>query len=84
MNPLAAAGRERGDTLRGAAAGVFAAAVWAAGEPLLGRLVGTRYSDVRLLGRAAMSGRRGWPAAGLALHLANGAVFAAPFSSERD
>ncbi len=58
---------------------MFAAAVWAAGEPLLGRLVGTRYSDVRLLGRSAMSGRRGWPAAGLALHLANGAVFGAIF-----
>jgi len=64
---------------RGAAAGVIAAAVWAAGEPALRRLARTPYSDVRLLGRLATSGRA-WPAAGLALHLANGALFGASFS----
>jgi hypothetical protein len=65
--------------LRGAAAGVVAAAAWAAGEPALRRLARTPYSDVRLLGRAVTRGRA-WPVAGLALHLANGAVFGAAFA----
>ena len=65
-------------TLRGAAAGAVAAATWAAGEPALRRLVRTPYSDVRLLGRAVTRGRA-WPVAGLALHLANGALFGAVF-----
>jgi hypothetical protein len=66
--------------MRGAAAGVVAAAAWAAGEPVLQRLVRSpsQYSDVRLLGRLATRGRL-WPVAGLALHLANGAVFGAAF-----
>jgi len=63
---------------RGAAAGFIGAAAWAAGEPVLQRLIRTRYSDVRLLGRAVTRGRA-WPLAGLALHLANGAVFGAAF-----
>ncbi len=63
---------------RGAAAGFIGAAAWAAGEPVLQRLFRTRYSDVRLLGRAVTRGRA-WPLAGLALHLANGAVFGAAF-----
>jgi hypothetical protein len=65
--------------LRGAAAGVVAAAAWAAGEPVLRRLARTPYSDVRLLGRAVTRGRA-WPVAGLALHLANGAGFGAAFA----
>jgi hypothetical protein len=64
--------------VRGAAAGALAAAVWAAAEPALGRVFGTPYSDVRLLGRT-LTRSRGWPAAGLALHVANGAVFGAAF-----
>ena len=55
-----------------------AAAAWAAAEPLLQRVFGTEYSDVRLLGRFATRGRA-WPAAGLAIHLCNGAVFGAAF-----
>jgi hypothetical protein len=66
------------ETLRGAAAGVFSAAVWAAIEPILGRLISTPYSDVRLLGRAVTRSRL-WPLAGLALHLTNGAVFGVLF-----
>ncbi|MBD0290679.1 MAG: hypothetical protein ICV74_05435, partial [Thermoleophilia bacterium] len=62
---------------RGARAGIAAAAAWAAAEPVLGRLLGTPYSDLRLLG--APLARRRWRAAGLALHLANGAVFGAAF-----
>jgi len=50
---------------------VVAAAAWAAAEPGARRLFGTPYSDVRLLGRPLSRGR--WRAAGLAVHLANGA-----------
>jgi hypothetical protein len=64
--------------LRGAAAGVVAAAAWAAAEPGLRRLGRLPYSDVRLLGRIVTRGRA-WPAAGLTVHLANGAVFGAAF-----
>ena len=63
---------------RGAVAGIAAAAAWAAAEPLLRRLLGTPYSDLRLLGALVTRGRLWWPA-GLALHLANGAVFGAAF-----
>ena len=64
--------------MRGAAAGAIAAAAWAAGEPVLGRLVSTPYSDVRLLGRL-VTRNRAWPMAGAALHLANGAAFGTAF-----
>lgn len=64
--------------MRGAAAGAIAAAAWAAGEPVLGRLVRTPYSDVRLLGRLVTQ-KRAWPMAGAALHLVNGAVFGTAF-----
>jgi hypothetical protein len=62
-------------TLRGALAGIVAAAVWAGAEPLLGRLFRTPYSDRRLL--AGLTGRS--PAAALAFHLGNGAMFGACF-----
>lgn len=64
--------------MRGAAAGAIAAAAWAAGEPVLGRLVRTPYSDVRLLG-LLVTRNRAWPMAGAALHLANGAAFGTAF-----
>lgn len=64
--------------MRGAAAGAVAAASWAASDLVLRRLAGTPYTDVRLLGRL-VTRRRGWPVAGLALHVANGAVFGATF-----
>jgi hypothetical protein len=64
--------------MRGAAAGAIAAAAWAAGEPVLGRLARTPYSDVRLLGRL-VTRNRAWPVAGTALHLANGAAFGTAF-----
>ena len=64
--------------MRGAAAGAIAAAAWAAGEPVLGRLVRTPYSDVRLLGRL-VTRNRAWPMAGVALHLVNGAAFGTAF-----
>ena len=46
---------------------------------MLGAIFRTPYSDVRLLGRV-VTRRRGWPAVGLAVHLANGAVFGAAFA----
>lgn len=55
-----------------------AAAAWAAAEPVARRLAGTGYTDVRLLGRLVTRGRL-WPLAGIAIHLANGAVFGAVF-----
>jgi hypothetical protein len=61
--------------LRGAIAGIAAAAVWAGAEPQLGRLFRTPYSDRRVL--AGLTGRG--PAVGLALHLGNGAMFGACF-----
>jgi hypothetical protein len=60
---------------RGMVAGAAAATVWASAEPMLGRLFRTQYSDRRLLG--GLTGRS--PAAGLALHLVNGALFGAVF-----
>jgi hypothetical protein len=48
--------------------------VWAALEPLDTRLFRHDYSDVALLGKW-VTRSRAWPAAGLALHAANGAVF---------
>ena len=49
-----------------------AAATWVAAEPAARRLFRTPYSDLRLLG--APLSRRHWRAAGMALHLANGAA----------
>jgi hypothetical protein len=51
---------------------VTAAAAWAAAEPLAQRCFRTPYSDVRALG--GLVARRHWWAAGLAIHLANGAI----------
>jgi hypothetical protein len=55
-----------------------AAAAWAAVEPSAGRLAGTGYTDVRLLGRLVTRGRR-WRLAGVAAHLVNGALFGVVF-----
>lgn len=60
--------------LRSAAAGVAAAAAWAAVEPVDTWIARWDCSDVALLGKA-VTRSRAWPAAGLALHCANGAVF---------
>ena len=68
--------------MRGVTAGVVAAAAWAAAEPVLSRLFRTPYSDVRLLGRL-VTRSSAWPAAGLALHLANGAAFGWVFERAR-
>jgi hypothetical protein len=67
---------------RSAAAGVAAAWVWAAVEPLDTRLAGWDYRDVALLGKALTRGRA-WPLVGLALHGANGAVFGVALEAAR-
>jgi hypothetical protein len=70
------------DMLRGALAGVAAAATWAAVEPLAAKVFRTPpgYSDVRLLGAILTRDGPGWRAAGLGAHLVNGAVFGALFA----
>ncbi|MDX6512304.1 MAG: hypothetical protein QOE36_1808 [Gaiellaceae bacterium] len=67
---------------RAASAGAAAALVWAALEPLDRRLFRCDYSDVALLGKAVTRGPA-WPAVGLALHGANGAVFGLAFDALR-
>jgi hypothetical protein len=66
-------------TANGALAGALAAGVWAAQQPLDKRAFHTRYDDVELLGKLVTQGAA-WPAAGLALHLANGAAFGAVYA----
>ena len=58
--------------MRGAVAGITAAAAWIAAEPVARRIFGTPYTDVRLLGRPVS--RAHWRSAGTAIHLANGAA----------
>lgn len=61
-------------SVKGSLAGVLAALTWAVAEPTLGRVFGTPYSDVKLMGGLVTTGRRR-DAAGLAIHVANGAAF---------
>ena len=65
--------------LNGALAGAAAAAAWAAQQPLDKRVFGSRYDDVELLGKLVTRGPA-WPAAGLGLHMANGAMFGAAYA----
>jgi hypothetical protein len=68
-------------TLRGALAGATAAAVWAAQQPLDKRVFGVEHDDAELLGRlAGVHGPAAQPV-GLALHLANGALFGALYAN---
>ena len=59
---------------RAALAGAAAATAWGLQEPLDRRVFRSDYSDVAVLGKLVTRGR-GWRAAGLALHAANGAAF---------
>ena len=77
-----AAAMELRRTLNGALAGGLAAAVWAAQQPIDKRVFGTDYDDVELLGKLVTRGP-GWPAAGLAMHVANGAAFGAVYTLAR-
>jgi hypothetical protein len=60
-------------------AGAAAAGLWAAQQPFDKRLFESDYDDVELLGKLITRGS-GWQAAGLALHLANGAIFGATYA----
>ena len=66
-------------TLRGALAGAAAAAVWALQQPLDRRVFGVAYDDTELLGRWVVRAD-GWQAAGVGLHLLNGAAFGAVYA----
>jgi xanthosine utilization system XapX-like protein len=66
----------------GALAGAVAAGVWAAQQPLDKRAFGSDYDDVELLGKL-VTRDSGWQAAGLAIHLANGAAFGAVYALVR-
>ena len=68
--------------VNGAVAGAIAAVAWAAQQPLDKRVLGTRYDDVELLGKLVTRGPA-WPAAGLAMHAANGAAFGATYALAR-
>jgi hypothetical protein len=69
-------------SFNGAIAGGIAAAVWAAQQPLDKLVFGSGYDDVELLGKAVTRGP-GWPVAGLAMHVGNGAAFGAAFAAVR-
>lgn len=66
-------------SLNGAFAGAVAAGVWAVQMPLDRRVLGSRYDDVELLGKL-VTREPEWPIVGVALHLANGAVFGALYA----
>ncbi len=68
-----------GKTARGALAGAVAAGVWAAQSPLDQRVFGVPYLDQELLGKAVTRGRA-WHPVGVALHVANGALFGAAYA----
>jgi hypothetical protein len=67
---------------RSALAGGAAALVWALQEPLDERVFGSDYSDVAVLGKAVTRGPH-WRIAGLAVHVANGALFGVAFHEAR-
>jgi len=81
--PFGHFGNTRGmGRVRAAAAGAAAAGVWALQEPIDKRVVGHDYSDVALLGKLVTRGP-GWWKAGLAVHMANGAIFGLVFDAAR-
>jgi len=71
---------DRTKTVRGALAGAAAAGVWSAQSQLDRRVFGVDYLDEALLGKAITRGPA-WPVAGVALHLANGALFGAVYAN---
>jgi hypothetical protein len=71
---------DRAQTVRGALAGAVAAGVWAAQQPLDQRVFGVEYDDTEILGKLVTRGPA-WRPIGVAMHLANGAVFGAAYSA---
>jgi hypothetical protein len=68
--------------LRCAGAGAVAALVWALQEPIDQRLLRCDYSDVAVLGKALTRSAH-WRAAGLAVHVCNGALFGVAYHEVR-
>lgn len=73
-------GIDRTRTLRGAVCGAVAAAVWGLQQPVDKLVLGSRYDDVELLGKAVTRGD-GWYPVGFALHMQNGAAFGALYAN---
>lgn len=73
-------GIDRTRTLRGAACGGLAAAVWAAQQPLDKLVFKSDYDDVALLGKTVTQSE-GWYPLGFAMHAGNGAVFGAVYAN---
>ncbi len=69
-------------SLNGALAGMVAAGVWAAQQPLDKKVFESDYDDVALLGKLVVRDSS-WPAAGAAMHLANGAMFGIVYAQLR-
>src|ERR1044071_2498801 len=69
-------------TLNGALAGGVAAAALAPQQPADNLSFASGYDAVELVGKAVTRGEA-WPAAGLAIHVANGAAFGATYSALR-
>jgi hypothetical protein len=63
-------------------AGAVAAGLWAAQQPLDKRVFGSDYDDVEILGKLVTRGSS-WQAAGVAMHIANGAIFGAAYALVR-
>ena len=68
--------------MNGALAGAVAAGVWAAQQPLDKRVFDCDHDDLELLGKLVTRGDA-WPIAGLALHVANGALFGGAYAQAR-
>ena len=71
---------DRAQTVRGALAGVVAAGVWAAQQPLDKRVFGVDYDDTEILGKLVTRGPA-WRPIGLGMHLLNGAAFGAAYAA---
>ena len=71
---------DRAKTVRGAFAGMVAAGVWLAQQPLDKPVFGVDYDDSELLGKAITRGRA-WPVVGAAMHLTNGALLGAVYAN---
>jgi hypothetical protein len=69
-------------TFNGAVAGATATGLWGVQQPLDKRIFGSRYDDVELLGKLFTRGS-GWQAAGLGIHMLNGAAFGAAYALVR-
>jgi hypothetical protein len=67
--------------LRGAAAGVVAAGAWVVTDPIIRRVTGVPYGEVRLVGRLLTPEDGRWQVTGLVAHLFNGALFGATFAA---